>query len=129
MEKKTMREELAEIEEKFTFCPSLMETFLGMERDLRYFNRYEWKDGITKEDLIKERDIYLKVLKNIDLWDLRILFYIHNLRGWFTQNFYQTLKMQFQSQCDLLNILNKTDKHIDPLGKFNNKKLKRKTKK
>lgn len=129
MAKKTMRDELNEIGEKFALCPNLAKIFCNLERELRYFNSYEWENGITREDLEKEREIYLKVLTNLDLWDLRILFYVHNLRGWLPQQFFHVLKAQYQSQCDLLNLLHKTDEYIDPIGVFRSGKPKRKAKK
>ena len=129
MSKKTMKEELKEMEERFVFFPNLAKSFCNLERELRYFNRYEWENGIIKEDLVKERETYLNVLKNLDLWDLRILFYVHHIRGWIPQQFVKVLQTQYRSQCDLLNLLHKTDVYVDPIGVFHSGKFKRNTKK
>ena len=128
MQKKKMKDELKEIEEKFAFSPKLAQIFCGIEKDLRYFNRYEWEKGLTKEDLIKEKEIYLDLVKNLSLWDLKILFYVHNMRGWLPQQFFRALKEQYQSQCDLLNFLGGTNENIDPVGRFHDTKPKRKQK-
>ena len=128
MQKKKWKDELKEIEEKFAFAPDLAKLFCGLEKKIRFFNRYEWEEGLTQEKLFKEKEKYLSVIRNLDVWDLKILFYVHNLRGWLPQQFFRVLREQYQSQCDLLNFLNGTNENVDPVGRFHDAKPKRKQK-
>lgn len=129
MQKKKMREELQEIQEEFACSPDLASFFCSLEKRIRYFNCYEWKNGLTKEDLEKEREIYYALMRNLDVYDLKILFYVHNLRGWIPQQFLHVLREQYQSQCNLLNFLQRTKENTDFMGRFHEITPKRKEKK
>ena len=129
MQKKKLKDELREMEEKFAFAPDLAKLFCNLEKKIRFFNRYEWEEGLTQENLLKEKETYFSVIRNLDVWDLRILFYVHNLRGWLPQQFFRVLSAQYQSQCDLLNYLYQTDENTDVFSCSHAIKLKRKEKK
>ena len=58
MKKKTMKECFAEIEEMFPYIPEMVRIFQKYEREIRYYNRYDWCACTTKEKLIEKRDIF-----------------------------------------------------------------------
>ena len=116
MPKKKLQEELQEIEEKFAIMPKLAEYFVNIERLLRYYNCYEWEEGVTKEAVIVKRDALLETLARLNAYDLKILYYIRHLEGWRGGKFYRLLRELYQKQCNLLNELHQTDEFQDPVG-------------
>ena len=116
MQKKKLQEELQEIRDKFSTTPQLGEIFANIERNLRYYNRYEWEEGVTKEAMEEQRDALLETLASVNIYDLKILYYIRRLEGWRVEKFFRLLKKQYQQQCDFLNALHKTDEFHDPVG-------------
>ena len=81
MQKKKLQEELQEIRDKFSTTPQLGEIFANIERNLRYYNRYEWEEGVTKEAMEEQRDALLETLASVNIYDLKILYYIRRLEG------------------------------------------------
>ena len=49
-----MKEAFQEIEEMFHGIPELQNLFKKYERDIRFYNRYNWNEATTKEKLIKK---------------------------------------------------------------------------
>ena len=128
MQKKKMQEELQGIKEKFSATPNWGVFFSNVERILRYYNCYEWEEGVSKEAITAQRDALLETLQRVDVYELKILYYIQNLQGWRAEKFFRLLKKQYKQQCDFLNALYQTDEFFDFVGMGFGKKG-RKTKK
>ena len=112
--KKKMREVLAEIEEKFACMPELVRYFQGLERKIRYYNRYQWKEeGVTKEKLLKKYEALTALVKEVDGVDLQILFYLRSLKGGGRFSMLKVLKERYQAECNYYNELVQTQENFD----------------
>ena len=106
MEKqKRMKDSFAEIEKMFPAIPEMVRIFQKYEREIRYYNLYDWCEGTTKEKLIQKRDILLEIVKKLDNIDLLILFYIKNTSGLGKLRTVKILREMYCTQCRLQNEL------------------------
>ena len=112
-ENKKMHEVLEEIAEKFACMPQLVISFQGLEKEIRYYNCYEWEEGTTKERLLQKQQTLLKVAREIDVVDLQILFYLRALGGGNKYKLRKALKKQFKAECDFYNELYQTQEKFD----------------
>ena len=56
------KEKSVKTEKMFACMPELVRYFQGLERKIRYYNRYQWKEeGVTKEKLLKNYAKYLEL--------------------------------------------------------------------
>ena len=55
-----MEEAFQEIEDMFRGIPKLQTLFKKYERDIRFYNRYNWNEVTTKGKLIKNATIFYK---------------------------------------------------------------------
>lgn len=83
---------------------------------ISHFDRFTWQAGATREVLFKQREEFLKVLADLSVRDLRILFYIKNLDGVSACALLRNFEKQYQAQCDYKNVVYKTDEYRDPIN-------------
>ena len=112
---KKMKDCFAEIEGMFPSIPEMVRIFQGYEREIRYYNRYDWCETTTKEKLIEKRDIFLDIVKKLDNVDLLILFYIKNTDGLGKLRMMKILRDMYNAQCKFKNALCGRNEHIDIL--------------
>ncbi len=111
--KKKMREVLAEIEEKFACVPQIVRYFQRLEMDIRYYNCYQWENGVTKERLLQKQQTLTRFVEQIDNVDLSILFYLRELGVGNRYKLRKMLKEQYEAQCNFYNELYQTQEKFD----------------
>ncbi len=111
--KKKMREVLAEIEEKFACVPQIVRYFQRLEMDIRYYNCYQWENGVTKERLLQKQQTLTHFVEQIDNVDLSILFYLRELGIGNRYKLRKMLKEQYEAQCNFYNELYQTQEKFD----------------
>ena len=112
-QEKKMKDAFAEIEGMFHAIPEWDRVFKQYERDIRYYNRFEWNRITTKERLIEKRDALLQTAKALDNRDLLILYYIRNIRFLGVQNALRLLRDIYGAQCALQNEGLEEEKYVD----------------
>ena len=115
MQEKTMKEAFQEIEDMFRGIPELVRVFQQYERDIRYYNRYNWNADTTKEKLIQKRNELLELAKNLDNRDLMILYYIENTDGLGSYRALNILRDYYRAQCKFKNQISKNEEYVDVL--------------
>ncbi len=92
---------------KEIFCgmPYLQNYFRQMERKIKLFTPEEGKCEEV-ERLKKERKELLERAKNIDIEDLRILYYLHKLKKIFPAQLLAALKKFYGAQEEFIEFLN-----------------------
>ena len=110
---KKMREALAEIEEKFACVPQLAYYFQRLEKEIRYYNCYEWEEGVTQERLVEKQQTMMALVGEIDHIDLHILFYLRALGTASRYKLRKVLKKQYKVQADFQNELLQTQENFD----------------
>ena len=114
MEKsKKIQEAFAEIEEKFACMPELVKYFKGLEKKIRYYNRYIWGEGVTKERLLQKQKALTEFVKQIDGGDLQILFYLRFIKVGGKYKMLKVLKERYQAECNYCNELDQTQEKFD----------------
>ena len=98
----------------FDKIPKLNEYFKRNRDYIRYFRKSKFFPNLTRENLIKEREILIEEFKKIDEIDIRVIYYLHNLSGISSYALYQLLQKEYQAQCERKNYLEHTDTHKDP---------------
>lgn len=83
--------------------PALKRAFKHYDRQIRFFNSYEWEEGVTKEKLIKRRDVLFDLATNLGSQDLILLYYIKHLRGISAWTLLRRLQNLYQAETDLYN--------------------------
>ena len=111
--KKKMHEELEEIAEKFACMPELVKYFKGLEKKIRYYNRYIWEEGVTKERLLQKQKTLMEFVKEIDGGDLQILFYLRFIKVGGKYKMLKVLKERYQAECNYCNELYQTQEKFD----------------
>ena len=127
-EQKKMKEYFAEIEKMFFGIPEVVRIFQMYEREIRYYNLYNWCEETTKEKLIKKRDVLLDIVKKLNHVDILILFYIKNIDGLGTFYMLRCLRDMYNAQCQFNNELFGNNEHID-ISKVGKIKIGKKDKK
>ena len=112
-QEKKMKDAFAEIEDMFHAIPEWDRVFKQYERDIRYYNRFEWNRITTTERLIEKRDALLQTAKALDNRDLLILYYIRNIRFLGVQNALRLLRDIYGAQCALQNEGLEDEKYVD----------------
>ena len=125
--KKKMQDCFAEIEGMFPRIPEMVRIFQQYEREIRYYNRYDWCETTTKEKLIEKRDIFLEIVKKLDNIDLLILFYIKNTDGLGKLRMVKILRDMYNAQCKFKNALCGRNEYID-IMEIGKQEFSRKTK-
>ena len=115
MENKTMKEAMQEIEEMFYGIPELQNLFKKYERDIRFYNRYNWNEITTKEKLIQKRDELLQIAKTMGACELFILYYIKHMDTFGRFTLVKMLRELYVSQCNFKNKFYNTDEYVDIL--------------
>ena len=115
MENKKMKEAFQEIEEMFQGIPELQNLFKKYERDIRFYNRYNWNEATTKEKLIKKRDDLLQIAKTMGACELFILYYIKHMQTFGRFTLVKMLRELYVSQCNFKNKFYNTNEHEDIL--------------
>ncbi len=98
-QKEKMHEELEEIAEKFACMPQIVQYLQGLEREIRYYNCYEWGEGVTKERLLQKQQTLVRLIGEIDCVDLYILFYLREIRAGNRYKLRKALKEQYEAEC------------------------------
>lgn len=131
MQEKKMKEALEEIEDMFRGIPEWTRIFQQYERDIRYYNRYEWNEYTTKEKFIQKRDELLEMAKRLSNRHLLILYYVEHIEWLGTYRILNMLRKAYRAQCDFKNKLSNTDEHVDILeiGQYNGLKKSEKSQK
>ena len=111
--KKKMHEELEEIEEKFACVPQLAYYFQQLEKEIRYYNCYQWEEGVTQERLVEKQQTMMALVGKIDHIDLHILFYLRALGTASRYKLRKVLKKQYKAQADFQNELLQTQENFD----------------
>lgn len=114
MEKK-MKDCFMEIEKMFPSMPEMVRIFQKFEREIRYYNRYDWCAYTTKEKLIEKRNAFLELVKKLDNIDLLILFYIQHTDGLGKLRTVKLLRNIYIAQCEFKNELCGKNEHVDIL--------------
>ena len=115
MENKTMKEAMQEIEEMFYGIPELQNLFKKYERDIRFYNRYNWNEITTKEKLIQKRDELLQIAKTMGACELFILYYIKHMQTFGRFTIVKMLRELYVSQCNFKNKFYNTNEYEDIL--------------
>ncbi len=131
MKEKTMKEAFQEIEDMFRGIPEWTRVFQQYERDIRYYNRYNWDNYTTKERLIQKRNELLELAKSLDNRHLLILYYIENTDGLGVYRVLDLLREYYRAQCKFKNQISKNGEYMDILevGEYNGLKNTKKPKK
>ena len=126
-----MKEALQEIEETFQGIPELQRLFKKYEKEIRFYNRYNWNEVTTKERLIKKRDELLRIVKTLGARELFILYYIKHIDTFGQCTLVKMLRDLYSSQCNFKNKFYSTDEYVDILeiGQYNGLKKSKKCQK
>lgn len=109
MEKQTKKEwEIA-----FTCFPELKRVFAYYDKEIRFYNRYQWEEGATKERLIQKRDLLFALAKNLGNQDLLILYYLKSVRGISNSRFLYYLQNLYQAETELYSALRQEGEKYD----------------
>ena len=107
--KKTETNEFKEFES----FPILQKFLQGTDREIRWFKPDSWKQGTTREKLVKRQQTLLDTAQKITAFDVIILFYIYNLKIP-RLILKRALEEEYRAQCKRKNLLLKTDEYSDP---------------
>ena len=107
------KEKSVKTEKMFACMPELVRYFQGLERKIRYYNRYIWEEGVTKEKLLKKYEALTALVKEVDGVDLQILFYLRSLKGGGRFSMLKVLKERYQAECNYYNELYQTQEKFD----------------
>ena len=126
-----MKEVLKEIEDTFQGMPELQRLFKKYEREIRFYNCYNWNEVTTKERLIKKRDELLRIAKTLGARELFILYYIKHIETFGQFTLVKMLRELYLSQCNFKNKFYNTDEYVDILeiGQYNGLKKSEKNQK
>ena len=96
-----MKKEYEEIERKFAGMPRLQGFFKEYERRIANYDKYEWKEGVTKEKMIKKRDTLMEIAEELSFKDLLIHYYLKKINtfGWFMLK--EKLQKVYAAECEL----------------------------
>lgn len=125
MEKQTNKEwEIA-----FACFPELKRVFEYYDREIRFYNRYQWGEGATKERLIEKRDRLFALAKNLGNQDLLILYYLKSVRGISNSRLLYYLQNLYQAETELYSALRQESEVYDvmkivPCGYKSGRKVK-----
>ena len=98
----------------FDNIPRLNNLFRNFEHHIRYFRKSKLFPDTTKESLMRERDVLIEEFKKMDEIDIRIIYYLHNVKGISSHTLYKLLQKEYRAQCERENYLEHTDTHQDP---------------
>ena len=98
----------------FDQIPRLNNLFTNFEHHIRYFRKSKLFPETTKESLIRERDVLIEEFKKMDEIDIRVIYYLHNVKGISSYALYRLLQQEYKAQCERKNYLERTDSHQDP---------------
>ena len=98
----------------FDNIPKLNEYFERNREYIRYFRKSKYLPNTTRETLIKEREVLIEEFKKMDEIDIRVIYYLHNVKGISSYALYRLLQQEYKAQCERENYLEHTDTHQDP---------------
>ena len=98
----------------FDQIPRLNKLFMNFQHHIRYFRKSKLFPETTKESLIRERDVLIEEFKKMDEIDIRVIYYLHNVKGFSSYALYRLLQQEYKAQCERKNYLEHTDTHQDP---------------
>ena len=100
-----MKKEYEEIERKFAGMPRLQELFKEYARKIKKYEDYEWSENMTKEKLIKKRDMLMAVAEKIGYADLLVQYYLNKVRRFGYASLIDNLKNVYKAECELSTLL------------------------
>lgn len=110
-----MKKDIKERETLFEDLPELKRVFEYYERQIRFYNRYEWAEGITKEMLIRKRDSFLEIVKGLGNKDLMLLYYVRHMRGISIDRLLRLLQNLYQAEQELYSECKQKEDYFDPM--------------
>lgn len=100
-----MKKEYEEIERKFAGIPRLQDLFKEYARKIKNYDDYEWSENMTKEKLIKKRDMLMAVAEKIGYADLLVQYYLNKVRRFGYASLIDNLKNVYKAECELSTLL------------------------
>ena len=99
----------------FENLSELKRVFAYYDRQICYYNRYEWEEGITKEILIRKRDAFLELVKGLGNKELMLLYYVRHVRGISLDRLLCLLQNLYQAEQELYCTLQQKEAYFDPM--------------
>ena len=89
------------VEEAFCAVPELLKYFQRIGRHIDNFDKYEWEESVTKEKMIRKRQLLADVFSSLTIYDLNIAFYLRALRGLCPLNVQHMLREYFEKEIEV----------------------------
>ena len=71
--------------------------FMNFQHHIRYFRKSKLFPETTKESLIRERDVLIEEFKKMDEIDIRVIYYLHNVKGISSYALYRLLQQEYKA--------------------------------
>ena len=97
---------MKEKKKEFEDMPKLLQCFESLDRRIRYFHPTKGS-SLTKEELVKEKENLLQTARELDVFDLRIIFYVKKSSGVFRSTLLKSLEDLYRAERAYKAVINK----------------------